>query len=84
MNTEELLNGFLKELTELCEKYKMTIEGGGCCGETLIYDNHGLQTICHEGLYYDDEEKIYKVRLVGSKPEIWTDVFYPTSSIFWR
>lgn len=55
---------FLKEYQTLCQKYKMGLEGCGCCGSPFIeVDNKGLYDINYDyktdkiNLYNNEERK---------------------------
>jgi len=50
---------FLKEYEQLCKKYKMGIQGCGCCGSPYLiyYKDNQIQYI-NDVLYDDDLDKI--------------------------
>lgn len=55
----ERITKFLKELTDLCDKYDIYIKGCGCCGSPWLDDlkDHKLYdnlTITEEGYKVDD------------------------------
>ena len=49
---EKDVENFLKELTELTEKYKIVIGGCGCCGSPYLSDLNGELTL--NGLMHDE------------------------------
>lgn len=42
---------FLKDYEKLCKKYKMGLQGCGCCGSPFLYDIHNIN-------YYEKVDKI--------------------------
>jgi len=52
---------FLKELTELSEKYNVYIGGYGCCGSPYIYNNQSKNRALGESLCYEEDLKKYTI-----------------------
>jgi len=58
------LKAFLTELTHLTNKYGYEIGGCGCCGSPWVCSESDSADM----LYYDKDEKIYKVQIsVGDR-----------------
>lgn len=52
MNEMKKVKEFLKELTELSEKYDIYIQGCGCCGSPWIFDERAHKE--YDNLAYID------------------------------
>ena len=55
----EKLEMFLKELTELTNKYGIAIGGCGCCGSPWVYDTTSDDGFLIDNLEYDESKKKY-------------------------
>lgn len=50
---------FLKELTNLTKRYKIAINGCGCCGSPWLYNIETGETIRDDLTWDDDKEEYY-------------------------
>lgn len=55
------LEEFLKELSELTQKYELEIGGCGCCGSPWI---ENTQSYVADNLYYDKDKQRYEADIL--------------------